>query len=275
MEIQKLNFLKEQAFKIRKITMEMIGTLGVGHAGGALSVIDALTVLYYDIANVDPKNPKDPNRDRIVLSKGHAGPALYSILAEKGYFHYEEIHTLNLPNTNLPSHCDMNKTIGVDMTAGSLGQGLSCAIGMALAAKMDNKNYRTYCLIGDGESQEGQIWEALMYAGNMGLDNLTIYLDNNKCQLDGYTDQINSIEPFDLKSKAFNLNTIRIDGHDLTQIYDATQQAIKTKNKCTMIILDTIKGKGVDWIQALGAGSHSVSITEQQWKEYSQKEINE
>lgn len=274
MDIQKLDFLKEKAIKIRKITMEMIGTLGVGHAGGALSVIDALTVLYYDLANVDSQNPKDPDRDRIIMSKGHAGPALYSILAEKGYFPFDEIHTLNKSNTNLPSHCDMNKTVGIDMTAGSLGQGLSCAVGMALAGKMDKKSYQTYCFLGDGESQEGQVWEALMYAGNLGLDNLTIFLDNNKCQLDDYTDKINSIEPFDLKAKAFKFNTIRIDGHDLSKIYDAIVESKTTTGKCTLIILDTIKGKGVDWIEAKGAGSHSVSISEAQWRDYCQKENN-
>lgn len=273
MDIQKLDFLKQKAFKIRKITMEMIGTLGVGHIGGCLSVIDALTVLYYDQARVNPQSPKDPDRDRIIMSKGHAGPALYSILAEKGYFPYDEIHTLNQGGTNLPSHCDMNKTVGIDMTAGSLGQGLSCAVGMAMAAKMDKKDFQTYCFIGDGEAQEGQIWEALMYAGNAKLNNLTIFLDNNKCQLDDYTDNINSIEPFDLKSKAFHFNTIRIDGHDLTAIENAIINAKNTTDKCTLIVLDTIKGKGVDWIESKGVGSHSLSISKEQWTDYCEKEI--
>lgn len=272
MEQQKLEFLSEKAKEIRKITIEMIGRLGVGHVGGSLSVIDALTVLYYDKARVNPSAPDDPDRDRIVMSKGHAGPALYSILAEKGYFPMEEIKTLNQSDTRLPSHCDMNKTVGIDMTAGSLGQGLSCAVGMALAGKIDKKDYRVYCFIGDGESQEGQIWEAMMYAGNMKLDNLTIFLDNNGMQIDDYTDKINSIEPFDLKSEAFRLHTIRVNGHDLAAIEDAITQAEQIKDRCTMIVLDTIKGYGVPWAADKGVGSHSFSISEAQWREYCGKE---
>ncbi len=266
--MEKLQLVKEKAHKVREIILEMIAHFGSGHAGGALSVTDALCVLYYDLAKVNPQNPTDPDRDRIVLSKGHAGPALYAILAEKGFFPYEEIYTLNQGGTRLPSHCDMTKTVGVDMTAGSLGQGLSAAVGMALAGKMDKKDFQVYCFIGDGEAQEGQIWEALMYAGNMGLDNLTIFLDNNKAQLDDWTDNINSIEPFDLKSKAFNLNTYRINGHDYEAIHNTIINAKNTKGKCSLIVLDTVKGYGVDWISSKGAGSHSVSITPQQAQEY-------
>ena len=184
MDKQKLEFLNAKSDEIRKILIEMIGRLGVGHVGGSLSVVDLLTVLYYDLAKVDPKNPKDPDRDRIVMSKGHAGPALYAALASKGYFPMDEIKTLNRPGTKLPSHCDMNKTVGVDMTAGSLGQGISAAVGMALAGKMDKKDYQVYAIIGDGESQEGQVWEALMFAGNKKLNNLTVFLDNNRMQID-------------------------------------------------------------------------------------------
>ncbi|MEG1535936.1 MAG: transketolase [Clostridia bacterium] len=272
MEEKKLELLQNKAQDIRKITIEMIGRLGVGHVGGCLSVIDALTVLYYDIMRVDSQSPQDPDRDRVVMSKGHAGPALYSVLAEKGYFPMSEIATLNQPNTNLPSHCDMNKTVGIDMTAGSLGQGLSCAVGMALAGKMDKKDYRVYCFLGDGESQEGQVWEALMYAGNMHLDNLTIFLDNNKMQIDDMTDNINSIEPFDDKSRAFNLNTMRINGHDIAAIHDAVTKAIDTKGKCSLIVLDTVKGYGVPWAEDKGVGSHSFSISEEQWRAYCGKE---
>lgn len=272
MNSQKLEFLESKALDIRKLTVEMIGRLGVGHIGGALSIIDLLTVLYYDIANVDPKAPKNPDRDRIVLSKGHAGPALYSVLADKGYFPMEEIKTLNLPGTNLPSHCDMNKTIGIDMTAGSLGQGLSCAIGMALAGKLDKKDYKVFCIMGDGESQEGQVWEALMYAGNMGLDNLVIFIDNNGMQIDGMTKDINGLEPLDEKGKAFNLHTQRINGNDITAIYDAVNTALDTKGKCSLIVMDTIKGFGVDWVAEKGFGCHSMSISEAQWREFCGKE---
>ncbi len=250
MDKQKLEHLQSKALDVRKIAVEMIGRLGVGHIGGTLSIIDLLAVLYYDVAKVDPKNPKDPDRDRIVMSKGHAGPALYSVLADKGYFPMEEIKTLNQAGTNLPSHCDMNKTIGIDMTAGSLGQGLSCAVGMALAGKIDKKDYKVFCILGDGESQEGQVWEALMYAGNMRLDNLVIFIDNNKMQIDGMTDDINSIEPLDEKAKAFNLHTQRINGHDVEAIEQALQNAFDTK----------------------GAGCHSMSITEAQWREFCGKE---
>lgn len=272
MNSEKLNSLQSKALDIRKLTVEMIGRLGVGHIGGALSIVDLLTVLYYDIANVDPKNPKNPDRDRIVLSKGHAGPALYSVLADKGYFPIEEIKTLNQPGTNLPSHCDMNKTIGIDMTAGSLGQGLSCAIGMALAAKIDKKDYKVFCILGDGESQEGQVWEALMYAGNMGLDNLVIFIDNNGMQIDGMTKDINSIEPLTEKGNAFNLHTQRINGHDIPVLEDAINEALNTKDKCSLIIMDTIKGYGVDWVSSKGYGCHSMSITEEQWRNFCQKE---
>ncbi len=272
MDKQKLEHLQSKALDIRKIAVEMIGRLGVGHIGGTLSIIDLLAVLYYDVANVDPKNPKDPDRDRIVMSKGHAGPALYSVLADKGYFPMEEIKTLNQAGTNLPSHCDMNKTIGIDMTAGSLGQGLSCAVGMALAGKIDKKDYKVFCILGDGESQEGQVWEALMYAGNMRLDNLVIFIDNNKMQIDGMTDDINSIEPLDEKAKAFNLHTQRINGHDVEAIEQALQNAFDTKDKTSLIVLDTIKGYGVDWVSSKGAGCHSMSITEAQWREFCGKE---
>ena len=272
MDKQKLEHLQSKALDVRKIAVEMIGRLGVGHIGGTLSIIDLLAVLYYDVAKVDPKNPKDPDRDRIVMSKGHAGPALYSVLADKGYFPMEEIKTLNQAGTNLPSHCDMNKTIGIDMTAGSLGQGLSCAVGMALAGKIDKKDYKVFCILGDGESQEGQVWEALMYAGNMRLDNLVIFIDNNKMQIDGMTDYINSIEPLDEKAKAFNLHTQRINGHDIEAIEQALQNAFDTKDKTSLIVLDTIKGYGVDWVSSKGAGCHSMSITEAQWREFCGKE---
>ncbi len=272
MEKQKLEYLQSKALDVRKITVEMIGRLGVGHIGGALSIVDLLAVLYYDIAKVNPKNPKDPDRDRIVMSKGHAGPALYSVLADKGYFPMEEIKTLNQPGTNLPSHCDMNKTVGIDMTAGSLGQGLSAAVGMALAGRIDKKDYKVFCILGDGESQEGQVWEALMYAGNMRLGNLVIFIDNNGMQIDGMTANINALEPLDEKGSAFNLHTQRINGHDIEALEDAINTALSIKDKTSLIILDTIKGYGVDWVSSKGAGCHSMSITEEQWREFCGKE---
>ncbi|MDE7190875.1 MAG: transketolase [Clostridia bacterium] len=272
MDKQKLEYLQSKALDVRKIAVEMIGRLGVGHIGGTLSIVDLLAVLYYDIAKVDPKNPKDPDRDRIVMSKGHAGPALYSVLAEKGYFPMEEIKTLNQSGTNLPSHCDMNKTVGIDMTAGSLGQGLSCAVGMALAGKIDKKDYKVFCILGDGESQEGQVWEALMYAGNMRLGNLVIFIDNNGMQIDGMTADINAIEPLEEKGNAFNLHTQRIKGHDIEAIENAINTALSIKDKTSLIILDTIKGYGVDWVSSKGAGCHSMSITEEQWREFCGKE---
>lgn len=272
MDSEKLEFLQSKALDVRKLTVEMIGRLGVGHIGGALSIVDLLTVLYYDVANVDAKNPCNPDRDRIVMSKGHAGPALYSVLADKDYFPLDEIKTLNQPGTNLPSHCDMNKTVGIDMTAGSLGQGLSCAIGMALAAKIDKKDYKVFCILGDGESQEGQVWEALMYAGNACLDNLVIFVDNNGMQIDGMTKDINSIEPLDAKGQAFNLHTQRINGHDIEQIEKAIYQALNTKNKCSLIVLDTIKGYGADFVSCKGYGCHSMAISEEQWRAYCGKE---
>ncbi len=274
MDKQKVKFLNDKADDIRKLIIEMIGRLGVGHVGGSLSIVELLTVLYYDKAKVDPARPDDPDRDRIVLSKGHAGPALYSVLADKGYFPLDKIRTLNQPGTDLPSHCDMNKTVGVDMTAGSLGQGLSCAVGMALAGKIDKKDYRVYAIIGDGESQEGQIWEAMMYAGNMGLDNLTIFLDDNKMQIDDYTANINSVEPFDKKCEAFNLRSERVNGHDVKAIAEAIDRAHAAKGKCTCIVLDTVKGHGVPFAVSKGVGSHSFSISEAEWREFCGKEAD-
>ncbi len=264
-------FLKTKADVIRKLVVEMIGRLGVGHIGGALSIVDILTYLYYKEMKVDPKNPNDSNRDRLVLSKGHAGPALYAVLADKGYFPMEEIKTLNRPGTNLPSHCDMNKTKGVDMTAGSLGQGLSAAVGMALASKLDNKDNYVYAIIGDGEAQEGQIYEALMFAGNKKLNNLIVFLDNNKMQIDGMTEEINDIEPFDKKGEAFKFFTQRINGHCFESIDEAVKRAKAQKEQASLIILDTVKGKGFKFAEELGVGCHSASYDEKTWREYCNK----
>ena len=239
-----IDYFQERAKEARRLTVEMIGCVGAGHVGGALSTIDALVMLYYKHLNIDPAKPKWPDRDRFILSKGHAGPALYSILAMKGYFDREQLKTLNQSDTCLPSHCDMNRTIGVDMTAGSLGQGLSAAIGMAIGGKIDNKDFRVYCLIGDGESQEGQIWEAAMLASQKKLDNLIVFTDDNKLQLDDYTDNVVSLRPLDKKWEAFGWHVQSIDGHSCEALDIAIEKAKSVQGQPSMIILNTTKGKG-------------------------------
>lgn len=255
------------AKEIRALTMECISSIGQGHVGGSLSIVDVLTVLYYKHMNVDPKNPKMPNRDRLVVSKGHAGPAVYATLAHKGYFDKKELYTLNRLGTNLPSHCDMNKTIGVDMTAGSLGQGFSCACGLALGSKLAKDNAYIYCIIGDGESQEGQIWEASMFASQQKLDNLVVFLDNNKLQLDGYTNDINSLLDPAKKWESFGFFTQSIDGNNIDEIDKAIQKAKENKNKPSMIVLNTTKGKGVSFIEQATTANHSMPISEADLKQ--------
>lgn len=262
-EPDQVAFLERQAKTIRCLSLEMIGNAGSGHPGGALSAAEIMSVLYFSILNVDPENPQWKDRDRFVLSKGHAGPALYAVLADKGYFPFEWIDTLNQPNTNLPSHCDRLKTPGVDMTAGSLGQGLSAAIGMALGARIDRLPIRVYALIGDGESQEGQIWEAAMYAPNQRLDTLTVFLDYNRMQIDGTTDEINCMDPLADRWKAFGWQTIQIPGHNLKAICNAIDIALETKGKPTMIILDTIKGKGLSFAEGK-VSSHNMPLSQDQ-----------
>jgi transketolase len=253
-------FLEEKAKQIRKLTLHSIATLGVGHVGGSLSIADLLSVLYFDVLHIDPKNPKMTNRDRFVLSKGHGGPAVYATLALKGYFDVQLLDTLNISNTNLPSHTDRNKTIGVDMTTGSLGQGFSAAVGMATAAQMDRAPYKIYTVIGDGESQEGQIWEAAMFAGNRKLDHLIAFTDYNKFQIDGAIDQFNDVHPLDKKWEAFNWYVQVIDGHDVIAIQEAIQNAKNYQGKPSMIICNTIKGKGAKFCEGQ-AGSHNLPVT--------------
>lgn len=265
MEITQLEFLTAKARQLRDDAIEMIGRFGVGHIGGVMSVMDALTVIYYAKANVDPSDPKKADRDRVVMSKGHAGPAMYAVLADKGYFPKEWSKTLNQNGTNLPSHCDMNKTPGIDMTAGSLGQGLSVAAGMALAAKIDGNPATIYCIIGDGESQEGQIWEASMFAGSKGLDNLIVMIDSNKMQLDGSVDDINRLEPITDKWRAFNFFVQDVDGHNLEAISDAIDAAKAQKGKPSMIVLRTVKGHGASFAES-AANCHSMSISEELWR---------
>jgi len=264
MDDSQQNFLTVKARQLRDDAIETIGRFGVGHIGGVLSVIDALTVIYYSKANIDPKNPKKQDRDRVIMSKGHAGPAMYVVLADLGYFPKEMLGTLNKNGTSLPSHCDMQKTPGIDMTAGSLGQGLSVAVGMAMAAKLDGNPATIYCIIGDGEAQEGQIWEASMLAGSKKLDNLIVMLDYNKMQLDGKVSDINDIAPVEDKWKSFGFFVQSIDGHDVAAISDAIDKA-KGSGKANMIVLNTIKGKGASFAEN-AANCHSMTITEEMWR---------
>ncbi|MFR0874069.1 MAG: transketolase [Bilophila wadsworthia] len=209
-----------------------------------LSLIEALVYLYYEEMRVRPEEPGWPDRDHIVLSKGH-GPRCITLLAMKGYFDKGSLLTLNQPGTRLPSHCDMKLTTGIDMTAGSLGQGLSAAVGMALAARMERKDYRVYCIVGDGEQQEGQIWEAAMYAGSQELDNLVVLVDDNGMQIDDYTDAINAVRPLDKRWEAFGWATLCIDGHNFSDLEAALTHARTIKKRPTAIIMATVKGKGL------------------------------
>ncbi|AIS53033.1 transketolase subunit A [Thermoanaerobacter kivui] len=242
-------FLKQKAKEIRIDIINMLAEAGSGHPGGSLSCADILTVLYFDKMNVKPDNPKWEDRDRLVLSKGHAAPALYAVLAEKGFFPKEELKTLRKLGSILQGHPDMKSTPGLDMTTGSLGQGLSAANGMALAGKLDKKGYRVYVILGDGELQEGQIWEAAMTAAHYKLDNLTAILDFNGLQIDGPNREVKNIEPVNEKFKAFGWHVIEIDGHDFDQIDKAIEEAKATKGKPILIIAHTIKGKGVSFME--------------------------
>ncbi len=264
MNNSEIQLLEAKCKHIRRLIIDEIGKFGVGHVGGCLSIVEALVVLYYKVMNINPENPHMEGRDRFVLSKGHAGPALYAVLADKGYFDISELDTLNRPGTNLPSHCDMLKTRGVDMTAGSLGQGISCAVGIAKASKIKKDNAYIYSIVGDGESQEGQVWEAALTAAQFKVNNLIAFTDNNKMQIDGDTKEIVGVEPIDDKWKAFGWNTAVVDGHDIAAIYNAINEAKKSQSKPTMIVLNTIKGKGISFIEAMGAKNHSMPVTEEQ-----------
>lgn len=259
--------LREICKDIRCDIMTTIGHLGVGHIGGCLSIAELLTVLYFKEMNIDPRNPKMPGRDRLVCSKGHAGPAVYATLANRGYFDKQELLTLNQGGTHLPSHCDMNLTTGIDMTTGSLGQGFSCAVGVALGSKLEKDGATIYAIIGDGESQEGQIWEAAMFAAAKKLDNLIAFTDYNKLQIDGPVAEVNDVAPLGEKWAAFGWNVIDVeDGNDLDQVEAAIEHAKLGRGgeKPTMVILNTKKGCGVKWIEDLGAGNHNCNVSEEQ-----------
>ena len=261
--------LREKCKNIRCDIMTCIGHLGVGHIGGCLSIVELLAVLYFQEMNIDPANPKMPGRDRLVCSKGHAGPAVYATLANRGYFDKKELLTLNEGGTHLPSHCDMNLTNGIDMTTGSLGQGFSCAVGVALGSKLEDDGATIYTIVGDGESQEGQVWEAAMFAAAKGLGNLVGFTDYNKLQIDGTVAQVNDIAPLADKWAAFGWNVIDVaNGNDVDEVSAAVKQAKlnRATGKPTMVILNTLKGCGVKWIEELGAGNHNTNVSEEQAK---------
>lgn len=241
--------LQKTAVEVRKGIVEGVHSAKAGHPGGSLSAADIFTYLYFEEMNIDPKNPKDPDRDRFVLSKGHTAPGLYSALAHRGYFPVEDLLTLRHTGSYLQGHPDMKHIPGVDMSSGSLGQGLSAACGMALGAKQAKKDYRVYALCGDGEIQEGQIWEAAMFAGFRKLDNLCVIVDNNNLQIDGAIDEVCSPYPIDKKFEAFNFHVINIDGNDFDQIKAAFDEAKATKDMPTAIIAHTVKGKGVSFME--------------------------
>ncbi|HVI42505.1 MAG TPA: transketolase [Anaerovoracaceae bacterium] len=265
MNQEKKTYLENMAKEIRRQTIKAIGEAGQGHIGGCLSIVELLTVLYFDEMKINPMNDKMDGRDRFVLSKGHAGPALYSALALAGFFDIECLASLNKPDTNLPSHCDMNKTKGIDMTAGSLGQGISCAVGIAIAAKIKGGEEYIYTIIGDGESQEGSVWEASMAASQFKLDNLIVFLDNNNLQIDGTIDEVMSLIDPCAKWGAFGFKTYIADGHDVLSISEAIAAAKKERDgKPSIIITRTIKGKGISFIEAEGAGNHSMALSAEQ-----------
>jgi len=247
--VSKNENLKKIAKEIRLNIINMVSEAAHGHPGGSLSCVDILTILYFSKMNIKPEDPEWEDRDRFVLSKGHAAPALYATLAKKGYFSENLLSTLDKLGSILQGHPDMKSTPGLDMTTGSLGQGLSAANGMALAGKLDKKGYRVYVILGDGELQEGQIWEAAMTAAHYKLDNLTVILDFNGLQIDGPNREVKNIEPVADKFKAFGWHVIEIDGHDFDQIDRAIEEAKATKGRPTLIIAHTIKGKGVSFME--------------------------
>jgi transketolase len=259
MDQQEIDRLNAKAKEIRKLTLDSIGYLGVGHVGGSMSVVEVLTVLYYRHMDVDPEHPRKRDRDQLVLSKGHAGPALYSVLADQGFFPKEWLHTLNQGGTCLPSHCDRNQTPGIDMTTGSLGQGLSAAVGIALGNRLDGIDSTVYCIIGDGESNEGQIWEAGMSAAQYCLGNLIAFTDYNKMQIDGYMCDVMDIEDLTSKWVAFGWSAQRVDGHDVAAIDHAIEQAKAETRRPSMIVLDTIKGKGAFFAEGK-LSSHNMRV---------------
>ena len=249
MDNKELLEMQKIACKVRIWTIEGVFNAKSGHPGGSLSAADMITYLYFKEMNVNPANPKDPDRDRFVLSKGHCCPALYAALALKGYFSTDEIKVLRHIGAMLQGHPDMKGTPGIDMSSGSLGQGVSAACGMALAAKLDNKNYRVYTMLGDGECEEGQVWEAAMFASHMKLDNLCMIVDFNGLQIDGHVNDVAGLEPLDKKFEGFGFEVLKIDGNNFDEIEHALNKAKTVKGKPTVILANTVKGKGVSYME--------------------------
>ena len=249
MKVENVNELKKIAVNVRKGIIEAVYNAKSGHPGGSLSAADILTVLYFNQMNINPKQPNSPSRDRFVLSKGHASPALYSVLAERGYFDKEELKKFRKIDSFLQGHPDMKKIPGVDCSTGSLGQGLSIANGMAMASKLNGDGYRVYCLLGDGEIEEGQIWEAAMTSAHYKLDNICVILDKNNLQIDGTTSSVMNSSPVNKKFESFGFEVIEVDGHNIQELIDAFNMAKQIKGKPTAIIANTIKGKGVSFME--------------------------
>ena len=265
--------LKRIATEVRKGIVSAVHSAKAGHPGGSLSAADIFTYLYFEGMNIDPNDAKDPDRDRFVLSKGHTAPGLYAALANRGYFPVEDLLTLRHTGSYLQGHPDMKHIPGVDMSSGSLGQGLSAATGMALAGKLQKKDYRVYCLCGDGEIEEGQIWEAAMFAGHRKLDNLCLIVDNNNLQIDGPISEVCSPYPIDQKFEAFNFHVINIDGNDFDEIRKAMKEVRETKGMPTAIIAHTVKGKGVSFMENNYAW-HGVAPNREQY-EQAMRELKE
>lgn len=257
-DIQKVKRANEMARDIRILILEMLANFGNGHVGGSMSSAEVLAVLYSGVMKIDPQNPQWEERDYFVCSKGHVGPVVYSALALRGFFPKEELKTLNMLGTHFPSHCDRTKTPGIDMTAGSLGQGVSAAVGIAMGNQMAEKDNYCYVLIGDGESQEGQVWEAFMYAGHKKLSHLIAFIDNNQMQLDGPVSESNRLDNYKERLESFYWNAIDVDGHDVAQILDAIEEAKAQTERPTCIILHTVKGKDSF---AEGRFNHSMPVS--------------
>lgn len=267
MEAEKKKAAQDLAVRIRMAAVEAIHSLGSGHLGGSLSIADVLAVLYGGEMKIDPADPKWEGRDKLVCSKGHAGPAVYGTLAVKGYFPYEELKTLNKPGTRLPSHCDRNKTPGVDMTTGSLGQGTSLACGMALGDKLKGLDTRVFLIVGDGESDEGQVWEAMAFAAAKKLDNLVVLLDWNKRQLDGWTEDVFPMGDYVAKFEAFGFDTVKVNGNDVEALGDALARTRKGEGKPFAIVMDTLKGAGISEV-AETVMNHSVPVSDEQYERW-------
>ena len=270
MKIKDVNELQKYANRIRQGVIKAVYSAKSGHPGGSLSIAEILAVLYFNQMNIDEKNPKAKGRDRLVLSKGHTAPALYSALALRGFFDMDELNHFRNINSILQGHPDMKNIPGVDASTGSLGQGLSIANGMALGSKQDSEGVRVYCICGDGEIQEGQIWEAAMTASHYKLDNLCLIIDNNNLQIDGKVNDVMSVYPIDEKFKSFGFETINVDGHNIQELISAFEKAKKVKGKPTAIIANTIKGKGVSFMEN-EADWHGKAPNEEQYKQAMQE----